>query len=352
MKFPKAIDNLNKVIKKSRIHFYKPIQIAEVLYRVRTGKGNIDLKALDTYRTASRKWRDEKSIKIVGSVSTSSARYQDDVWNQNAVPPESMVALSKFNNKNDGAVEAYIYGKIAEKHSILQEIFQYISDSSTSSFDLEELIGMFSHESGLIRSMDKIFEITVYALFLSLTRALDVSVELKIGTNDKNLIRAFEDFTKKIFGLNKNELIRSLPAFVYRVGATNTSDGGLDMWSSFGAAIQVKHLSLTEELLDDISFDVTADRLVIVCKEAESRILDHIFSKTGARSKVQAIVTQEELKKWYDRCLSDAFSDTLGNMLLDIFKQEFQYEFPFVRSYLDELFEEREYKKVLLNDLK
>lgn len=345
MQASKAIEQLEKVIKKSRVHFYKPIQIAEVLYRDRESLiDGLDLMALDTYRTASRKWRDEKSIKIVGRISTSSARYQDDVWNKNAVPPEAMLALSEINKKHSGLIEAYIYSKIEEKHSTLKDIFNYVNSATPESFQLEELISKFSSDAGLIRSMDKVFEITVYALFLTLTRALDVSIELKIGTEDKTLIEDFEEFTNKVYGLNANELIRTLPAFVYRVGATNASDRGLDMWSSFGAAIQVKHLSLTEELFDDISSDVTADRLIIVCREAESRIIDNIFSKAGARSKVQAIVTLEELQGWYEKCLKTDHSKTLGASLIDVYKQEFQYEFPFVGNYLDELCKERGYR--------
>ena len=44
---------LDKVLRKSRIHFYKPIQIAEILYRDRKF-GDIDLLKLDDYRTKSR----------------------------------------------------------------------------------------------------------------------------------------------------------------------------------------------------------------------------------------------------------------------------------------------------------
>lgn len=102
MKLSEAKEGLDRVIRKSRIHFYKPIQIAEVLYQARYGLEGLDLANLDTYRTISRKWRDEKSLKIVGRTSTSSARYQDDVWNKNAVPPEAMVLFSQVNIDNHG----------------------------------------------------------------------------------------------------------------------------------------------------------------------------------------------------------------------------------------------------------
>ena len=49
-----AKDHLDTVIRKARVHFYKPIQIAEILHRDRI-EGNIDLGDLETYRTPSRK---------------------------------------------------------------------------------------------------------------------------------------------------------------------------------------------------------------------------------------------------------------------------------------------------------
>ena len=43
-----AKDQLDTVIRKARVHFYKPIQIAEILRRDRIEK-DIDLGDLDTY---------------------------------------------------------------------------------------------------------------------------------------------------------------------------------------------------------------------------------------------------------------------------------------------------------------
>ena len=40
-----ARDALNSIIKKSRVHFYKPIQIAEILYQHRI-EGRISLEQL------------------------------------------------------------------------------------------------------------------------------------------------------------------------------------------------------------------------------------------------------------------------------------------------------------------
>lgn len=86
-----ALDN---VIKKSGVHFYKPIEVAEILYRDRVNK-DINLLSLEGYRSKSKKWRDEVSIVLLGRVSTSSARFQDDLFNDNATPPSVLDVLGK-----------------------------------------------------------------------------------------------------------------------------------------------------------------------------------------------------------------------------------------------------------------
>ena len=55
MELVQAKESLDTIIKKARVHLYKPIQIAEILYRDRV-EGDIDLSKLETYRTKSRKW--------------------------------------------------------------------------------------------------------------------------------------------------------------------------------------------------------------------------------------------------------------------------------------------------------
>ena len=49
-----AKQSLDKIIAKARVHLYKPIQIAEILYRDRVEK-DINLADLETYRNISKK---------------------------------------------------------------------------------------------------------------------------------------------------------------------------------------------------------------------------------------------------------------------------------------------------------
>ncbi len=92
MTISEAKQALDKIISKGRVHLYKPIQIAEILYRDRID-GDIDLSDLSTYRNASKRWRDIICLRFLGRTSTSSARYQDDVFNENAVPPSVLEIL-------------------------------------------------------------------------------------------------------------------------------------------------------------------------------------------------------------------------------------------------------------------
>lgn len=168
---------IDKIIKKARIHFYKPIQIAEILYRDRIEK-DIKLSDLTTYRTSSRKWRDVICLNFLGRTSTSSARYQDDVFNKNAVPPEALVVLGKENRDKKGIVEAYIYRRFLERFTQLSGALDYTKIHDKSNFQLSELINAFWKEAGLRRSIDKVYEIIVYALFSAIVESLDLKKSL------------------------------------------------------------------------------------------------------------------------------------------------------------------------------
>lgn len=91
---------LDTLIRKSRVHLYKPIQIAEILHHARTNPGSIDLANLEDYRNKSKKWRNDVSRVLLGRVCTSSARFQDDLFNDNAIPPQILVELGKKMNEH------------------------------------------------------------------------------------------------------------------------------------------------------------------------------------------------------------------------------------------------------------
>lgn len=70
---------LDMFLGKGRSHMYKPIKVAEILYRDRA-KGDINLRRLETYRVRSREWRDDISIPLVGRKCNSTMRFQDNLF--------------------------------------------------------------------------------------------------------------------------------------------------------------------------------------------------------------------------------------------------------------------------------
>ena len=336
-----ALDN---VIKKSRVHLYKPIQVAEILYRDRVFK-DINLLSLEDYRTKSKKWRDEVSIVLLGRVSTSSARFQDDLFNDNATPPAVLDVLGRENRRTNGAVEAYIYSKFDNKHEQLSNALAYCLDASVETFEVKKFIDSFWNEPGLKRSLDKIYEIIVYALFSTLVEAMNLEVEVTVKEDAYPLLKEFEDFTQKVMCLDCSTPQHIQEARVYRVGVTNAADRGLDMYSNWGPAIQIKHLSLDISLAESIVNSVSSDRIVIVCKDAEKDVIVSLLSQIGWRSHIQSIVTENDLIKWYEKALRGSYSEQLGEKLLYCLTSEIAEEFPSV-DYTPKIIKKRHYELI------
>ena len=344
-----AKKQLDTVIKKARIHLYKPIQIAEILYRDRT-VGDIDLDDLETYRTLSRQWRDEVCRKFLGRTSTSSARFQDNLFDENATPPPVLRILGEINQRHNGAVEAYIYEAFKQRHSQMAGGLALVSQSDKTNFVLTDFIEIFSRDSGLKRSVDKIYEIVVYALFSTLLDALEVKIGVSIGNIENTIFQEFSDFTEKVLGLNQETPEAYHTPKVYRVGVTNAADRGLDMWANFGVAIQIKHLSLTPAMAEYISSDITADRIIIVCKECEKDVLVSVLQQFGSASRIQSVITENELEIWYERALKGESAELIGDKVMQRLENEIKVEFPSTTEF-DEFFTDRGYDQLSTVDI-
>lgn len=344
-----AIEALNNLISKSRVHFYKPIQIAEILFKERTEKTlNIKLNDLTTYRSKSKKWRDEICVKLVGRTSTSSSRFQDNLFEDNAIPPKTLSCLGDINKDkgNEGIVEAYIYRCFENKFNQMNNGLGYCFEHDKTNFILKDFIDLFWNDKGLRRSVDKIYEIIVYSLFSTLVECLNIQVSVSSNTNKTNLLKEFEDFTKMVIGIDSKNTALSLPARINRVGITNAADRGLDMWANFGMAIQIKHLSLTEDLAEDIVSSITSDRIVIVCKDAEQAVIESLLTQLGWKSKIQSIITENELIGWYEKALRGRYASETGDKILNTLQQEIQVEFPSTdQQEIDKFKQDRGYDK-------
>ncbi len=343
-----AKTRLDLIIGKSRVDLYRPIHIAEVLYRSRT-VGDFNIAKLETFQNPSLRWRNEVTQKLAGKVSTSSARYQHDVWSETAMPLEFLIVLDVENKKTNGAIEKYIYARYGERQGTVSSVISAIKESAPEKFKLENLLELFVKESGIRRSIDKAYEIVVYSLFETIISALEAKVKVSVSESSKPILQEFSDLAIVLLGVDENDLSWEQNAHIFRVGVTNAADRGLDMWANFGVAVQVKHLTLNEKLANSISNQVESDSLVIVCKDAEANVIETVLKQIGYGARVRGIVRESDLIKWYEKCLRGKFRDKLAKPLLERLLDGFEAEFPFSTT-LAEFLESRDYDNLEVSD--
>jgi HaeII restriction endonuclease len=343
--FKEAKQALDKIIRKSRVHLYKPIQIAEILFRHRTHR-DIDPALLETYRNPSKTWRDQVCMRLLGRVSTSSQKFQDNLFEANALPPPFITALAAENARTKGAVEKHIYDSFAARQKMVSGLIKHLDAATPSSFQVERFVDMFVTSAGLRRSVDKALEIVVYALFSTIVSHLSATVTVSVDPSKIEILRDFEDFTRILLGVDAGSPKMTLPARLYRVGVTNAADRGLDMWANFGPAIQVKHLTFSEEMAEDITNQITADQVVIVCRETETKEVKTILDQLGLSDRVRGVITEKDLARWYEKCLRGRYARSMGLQLLDSLRREFRFEFPAASEEFGNFYKERGYAKI------
>ncbi|NJL06002.1 MAG: HaeII family restriction endonuclease [Chloroflexaceae bacterium] len=333
---------LDAIIAKARTDLYKPIQIAEVLYHARGGTVTIDPFNRETYRNPSKHWRDAITLRLIGKKSTSSARYQDDVWNETALPPAALAVLLTANTTSNGAVERYIYRAYAERHQAVANILTMVTHSTPATFDLAQLLAAFTQNAQLRRSMDKVYESITYCLFETFITTLEATITVQIADHHAPLLDAFADLAEQLLGILPGHTDIIEQAHIYRVGVTNAADHGLDMWANFGPAIQVKHLSLNPQQAAVIVDHIESDQIVLVCRDADADVIATIVQQISWGRRVRGIVRESELIGWYDQFLRGAFAERLAQPLLTCLAASLQAEFP-QASQLVAFFEERGY---------
>lgn len=263
------------------------------------------------------------------------------------MPPVLLAQLGVTNKKGGGFVEAYIYQALAARLASVREVQRYTKSSNADAFSIKELASFFQSVPGLRRSVDKMYEILVYALFATIVRALKAQITLEIGNEDAEILKDFERFIKMVLGVDAQQTKLVFPAALYRVGVTNAADRGLDMWTNFGPAVQVKHLTLTAELVEDIADNIAADRIVIVCVDAEKEAIKSLLKQVGWSERIQGVITLNDLDEWYRICLSEKYRGNLGANLLKDVEREFDAEFPSSQE-IGPFMASREYDRIVL----
>lgn len=329
-----AKEKLDHVIAIGRVEMYKPIQIAEVLRVARTSN-EVDLSSVESYRTKSRRWRDEVTMALFGKRSTSSARFQDDIWNESAVPPSAMVRLG-IENGPTGVVEAYIYNFIIDKNQEIASARSKVPKIRDVN-DVTNLLSDFDSPT-LTSSADRLYEILATAVFKS---------ELSQAKYTFSIDRP-HNAPKGLAVDNLVDLVATvpMPLIVDRLGHTNAADAGLDIWTNFGVAVNVKRRVLTPQLLEQIVEDTKIGSLHVVCLDVEQNAAV-MLKKLRASGMTLSITTKSDLLGSIQRLLSkQSYSELFVETLLDAFDKEF----PMARTLLD-FVESRGYSNIPLSGL-
>ncbi len=322
-----AKERLDRLIGKSRADLYKPIAIAEILYRSRIEK-NIDLNSREQYRRRSYEWMREVVLRLHNKTAVLNSRYWDQTFDPAVIPPPTLVELGALNDAGDGIVETYIFGHVRSKFAALTAIRNELKDIAVEDFRPGDFLAKFEADSRFRRSVDKAYEIVVYALFNAVVTELDAKVTLSVATDRSPVLADFEDFARLVLGVDRDRPAVSHPARLFRVGTANANDAGLDMWANFGPAVQVKHLSLSPDQVGEICQGVQADQVLIACKSAEADKIEILIQQLGLGDKLRGIITEIDLEKWYRACCSDRYKGTLGRRVIDAIDHEMRLEFP------------------------
>lgn len=317
---------LDLLIRKTRDVFYKPMAVAEILYRSRIQ--GLDLAVKEGYRRLSDRWSKDVARELWGSATSSNSRYWDQMFDEPLMTPATFVALAKLNNsrKSPGLVEAYIYAHLNDKLQGIRQIIDWVSKQNASTFQLIDLIDRFINDHRYVQSVDKLYEVVVYALFEAVIHRLDAKISLTINPNSL-ILKTFDDFAFMVLGVNAANPCIQEEARLYRVGKANASDGGLDMWANFGPAVQVKHISLTLNGCSDICEKIYADKIIIVCKDAAAEVVSTVLTQVGLGERIRGVIPESQLCDWYRKACTMTEDRDLGRELLDVLVRELGHEF-------------------------
>jgi len=325
-----AKTRLDRLIGKARALLCKPIGIAETLYRHRVEQ-TVDLSQLGQYRRRSYDWCQEICHALYGRRPVLNSRYWDQLFDPGVMPPDFLAVLGRENQRQDGIVETYIYGYVFNKVEGILEILNSVAKCAPKEFDLKSFLNRFEGDRRFRRSVDKAYEIVVYALFSTITKYLNATITLSVDPKG-DILKDFQEFAKLVLGVDPAHPKIQQPARLYRVGTANAADAGLDMWANFGPAVQVKHLSLSPSDFEGICGSVQADQIVIVCKSVEAASIEAVLSQVGFSSRIRGVITEIDLSRWYRLACGTKYHQTIGKDLLRAILEELALEFPLTQA--------------------
>ena len=103
-------------------------------------------------------------------------------------------------------------------------------------------------------------------------------------------------------------------------------------------------------MAEDISNNIAADRIIIVCKACEKDVLISVLRQFGGANRIQSVITEDELDVWYEKALLGRSATLIGDKVLQRLENEITVEFPSTVKF-DKFFKSRSYHQLPILDI-
>ena len=67
---------------------------------------------------------------------------------------------------------------------------------------------------------------------------------------------------------------------------------------------------------------------MIVCRDSEQSLIISLLNQIGWKAKIQSVITESDLNRWYEKALRGSFGKDLGDLILLTLKEQIIAEFP------------------------
>lgn len=319
MRFEEGCAALVAALDNGRGHNFKAIQAAEIFFRDRITPGGLNLLDHETYRCASKRWRDEVCERLVGTTSRSNGAWQDMLFSRESTT-EVLAALAPENRRLNGAIEAYIYRHVGAKLLAIAELAAELEQPGKRPFSLTDLLRQCRTDPALRRVVERVYEIVAYAVIDTLVEALGVEVNVDVPADRLALLRD-DRFLATVLGAATSNLPRRMAGRMTRVGLVNAADGGLDLIANFGFRGQVKHADVGGTQLRAFTDCGAGPAETLICRSAQ------VGNDAGATTPAN-VISEADLVRWSDLIASGRFGPTAAKALPARIAAELRREFP------------------------
>jgi type II restriction enzyme len=85
-------------------------------------------------------------------------------------------------------------------------------------------------------------------------------------------------------------------------------------------------------------------------KDSEKDVLVSVLKQFGSTSRIQSVITEDELDVWYEKALRGESSELIGDKILQKLANEIKVEFPSINPEFADFFNTRGYHSLASAD--